>query len=71
MGNLNDGKYFQVTQDGNIAAPGLTINNGVATFTGSLNVKSADTGARMEVTNDAIKVYDASGTLRVQIGNLA
>ena len=71
MGNLNDGKYFQVTQDGNIAAPGLTINNGVATFTGSLNVKSAESGARMEVTNDAIKVYDASGTLRVQIGNLA
>jgi hypothetical protein len=70
MGNLNDGKYFQVTQDGNIAAPGLTINNGVATFTGSLNVKSAESGARMEVTNDAIKVYDASGTLRVQIGNL-
>jgi hypothetical protein len=70
MGNLNDGKYFQVTQDGNIAAPGLTINNGVATFTGSLNVKSAASGARMEVTNDAIKVYDAAGTLRVQIGNL-
>lgn len=71
MGNLNDGKYFQVTQDGNISAPGLTINNGTATFTGSLNVKSAASGARMEVTNDSIKVYDAAGTLRVQIGNLA
>jgi hypothetical protein len=71
MGNLNDGKYFQVTQDGNIEAPGLTINNGAATFTGSLNVKSADTGARMEITNSTIKVYDSAGTLRVQIGDLA
>lgn len=71
LGNLNNNKYFQVTYDGNVSAPGLTINNGAATFTGSLNVKSAESGARMEITNSTIKVYDSAGTLRVQIGDLA
>lgn len=71
LGNLNNNKYFQVTFDGNVTAPGLTINNGAATFTGSLNVKSAESGARMEITNSTIKVYDSAGTLRVQIGDLA
>ena len=71
LGNLNNNKYFQVTYDGNVTAPGLTINNGAATFTGSLNVKSAESGARMEITNSTIKVYDSAGTLRVQIGDLA
>ena len=71
LGNLNNNKYFQVTHDGNVTAPGLTINNGAATFPGSLNVKSAESGARMEITNSTIKVYDSAGTLRVQIGDLA
>lgn len=45
------------------------FNNG--TFRGTLDVKSSSTGARMEIGSNAIKVYDASGALRVQIGDLS
>jgi len=38
--------------------------------TSNFNVKSSLTGARMEMDNQLIKVFDASGTLRVKIGNL-
>jgi len=36
----------------------------------NFSVKTSLTGARMEMTNRAIKVYDASGVLRVKIGDL-
>jgi hypothetical protein len=39
--------------------------NGVTT------IRSATSGARMEISNDVIKVYDSTGTLRVKLGNLA
>jgi hypothetical protein len=47
----------------------MEMNN--ATFRGSLNVKSAASGERMEITASTIKVYDSSNVLRVQLGNLA
>lgn len=63
--------YFQFdVATGAIYASGLSIVGGNATFTGALNVRSATTGARMEITNSVIKVFDASGVLRVRIGNL-
>ena len=40
---------------------------GTATF----SVASAASGARMEINNQVIRVYDSSGVLRVKIGNLA
>ena len=70
VGNAALGKYFQLTSDGNLYAPQFYIVNGVANFLGSLNVRSAAGGARTEMRNDVIKVFDANGTLRVQIGNL-
>lgn len=62
---------------------GLIVNTG--TFKGSISVndkftvdssgnttiKSATTGARLEITNSTIKVYDSSGVVRVQIGDLS
>jgi len=45
------------------------LNN--ATFRGTLNIKSAASGARTEMTNDVLKVFDSAGTLRVKIGNLS
>lgn len=42
-----------------------------ATFRGTIDVQSATSGARMELTNSTLKVYDSSGVLRVKIGNLA
>ena len=41
-----------------------------AVFRGTLDVKSATTGARVEIKNNVIKVYDSLGALRVQIGDL-
>jgi hypothetical protein len=41
-----------------------------AVFRGSLNIKSAASGARMEITNSVLKVFDASGVVRVKIGDL-
>ena len=40
IGNANNNKYLQVTQDGNIYAPGLTIVNGATTFSGALSAAS-------------------------------
>jgi len=37
----------------------------------NFDVKTATTGARMEMTNKYIKVYDALGVLRVHIGDLS
>jgi len=42
-----------------------------ATVTGQLDIGTGQTGARMELTNDATKIFDSSGQLRVQLGNLA
>lgn len=44
---------------------------GNASFGGTLNVSSAASGARMEIKNNVIKVFDSTGALRVQIGDLA
>lgn len=38
---------------------------------GNMFSRSGTTGARMEISNDVIKVYDTSGALRVQIGDLS
>jgi hypothetical protein len=38
--------------------------------TNNFSVKSATAGARMEMDSRAIKVFDASGVLRVQLGDL-
>ena len=43
---------------------------GNASFGGTLNVSSAASGARLEIKNNVIKVYDAAGVLRVRLGDL-
>lgn len=57
----------------------LTVSGTVSTANGNFSVdaagavtiKSATSGARTELTNSYLKVFDSSGTLRVQIGDLA
>lgn len=64
----------RVTWDGtnlNVISPGLTLLDGVATFSGGLNVASGVSGARMEIKNNVIKVFDSSGVLRVKLGDLS
>jgi hypothetical protein len=46
------------------------VFNGNSVFKGVLDVKSNTSGARLEIKNDTIKVYDESGNLRVLIGSL-
>jgi len=67
LGNANNGRYFQVDSDGNVSAPGLSIQGGNATFSGSLNVSSGSGGPRVQITNSQILVFDGP-TLRVRIG---
>lgn len=38
---------------------------------GNVSIKNATTGARLEIANNVIKVFDASGVLRVKIGDLS
>jgi len=38
---------------------------------GTFAINSGASGARLEMTEEVIKVYDANGTLRVQLGNLS
>lgn len=65
------GTYFQYDQStGSIYTNGLSIVNGNATFSGNLAVTSAQSGARMEITNSVIRVIDAGGVVRVKIGYL-
>jgi hypothetical protein len=47
----------------------MELNN--ATFRGTIDVKSSASGARLEIKNSVMKVYDSGGTLRVKIGDLA
>jgi len=35
------------------------------------NVRSAATGARLQIDSDVLKVFDASNVLRVKLGNLS
>lgn len=66
-----------IKSDGTFYFSGVDANNYLSyngtdlTFAGKLNVKSATSGARTEITQDYIKVYDSSGVLRVKLGNLA
>ena len=46
----------------------MEMNN--ATFRGTIDVKSAVSGARLEIKNDVIQVFDSNGVVRVKIGNL-
>lgn len=54
---------WRLSSDGSMEA-----NNG--TFRGQLDVKSAASGSRIEITGSRIRVYDGSA-LRVQIGDLS
>ena len=51
----------------NSVVPALTLSNGNALFSGELNVGAAS-GARVNITQNLIRVYDSNGTLRVRMG---
>jgi hypothetical protein len=54
---------FQINKNGDV-----DLNSG--NFRGTLSVKSGTSGERMEITNSVIKIFDASGVVRVKLGDL-
>jgi len=57
---------------GTVTAGSLNINNKfIVDSSGNTTIQNATTGARLYIANNVIKVYDASGVLRVQIGDLS
>lgn len=58
---------------GDVTAGSINIGGGKFSVdrSGNVVVRSATSGARLEVTNSVIRVYDSSGTLRVKLGDLA
>lgn len=70
------GKGVALTQKGIVGHNGTNVTfsvnstTGDATFAGTLSVASASTGARTEISNTVIKVFDGT-RLRVQIGDLS
>lgn len=58
---------------GAINAGSIDIGSGKFSVdpSGNVTIRSATSGERLEITNSRVRVYDASGTLRVKIGNLA
>jgi hypothetical protein len=57
---------------GTVTAGSLNINNKfIVDASGNTTIQNATTGARLFIANNVIKVYDASGVLRVQIGDLS
>jgi hypothetical protein len=56
---------------GTITGGSLSINNKfIVNSSGDTTIQSGTTGARMEIKNNVIKVFDENSVLRVQIGNL-
>lgn len=71
IGNIiQSSSYAEGTAGWKIDKAGsMEMNN--ATFRGTIDIKSAASGARTEITNSTIKVYDASNVVRVRIGDLS
>jgi hypothetical protein len=70
--NLSVAQLSAITANlGTITAGSLNINNKFTVdASGNTTIKSGTTGARVEIFNNVIKVYDASNILRVKIGDL-
>lgn len=64
LGSANDGKYLQVTAEGNIYAPGLSIVNGSLTASGNITANNlvANTVYTDDIVSNAVsKMQSASG----------
>ena len=72
LGGLQVGSLSAITANlGAVTAGSLNINNRfVVSSTGATTISSGSTGARVEIQNNVIKVFDANSVLRVKIGDL-
>lgn len=53
---------------GGSRVPALKVASGVSQFTGTLRVGVGASGARVEITDNLIRVYDANNVMRVRLG---
>lgn len=54
---------------GHVTSGSLNINNRfIVDAAGNVTIKSADSGARLTISNNLVQVYDRSGRLRVRMG---
>jgi len=68
---INGNLLVKGTVGADVLSANSIIGNNIS-FTGLLSTKSATTGARMEITNSTILVYDGTITTpRIKIGNLS
>lgn len=77
IGNLSgsylswDGSNIAISGGGHFTGS-ITVGTKFAVdSSGNITIKSASSGARMEIYNNVLKVYDSSGTLRVKLGDLS
>ena len=61
---------WEIKRDGSIVANNITARGDIQATSLSIN-SGVTTGARTTMTNEVIKVYDASDVLRVKRGNLS
>lgn len=72
LSNLKVGSLSAISANlGYITAGAMNIGDGKFTVdtNGNVKIKGSGTG-RLELTNETLKVFDGTGALRVQIGNL-
>jgi len=60
IGNANNNKYLQITQDGNIYAPQFSIVNGAATFGGTLTASAVNAVNTINIAGNAVTVSNSS-----------
>ena len=75
LSSLKVGSLSAITTNtGTLSVTG-TISSANGNFavdsSGNVTIRNATSGARLDISNNAIKVYDASGVLRVQMGDLS
>jgi len=71
-GTINGGTINgTVVNGGELYVPNSTNWKFKVDNLGNTFIRSASTGARLEIFNNVIKVFDAAGLLRVQIGDLS
>jgi hypothetical protein len=63
IGNANDNKYFQVEAGGNVYAPGFSIVNGNASFTGAITATSGSFSGTLNAPNGTLGTI-TSGTIQ-------
>lgn len=72
-GYVQSSNYSAGTAGWKLSETVFEFNTGKFTVAsdGTVSIKSASSGARLEIYNNVIKVYDSAGTLRVKLGDLS